>query len=320
MGMVRFSRSIVCRAQCSPHTRGDGPPCRSALKRDFGTYRSPHTRGDGPNHMLVHYMAVTGCSPHTRGDGPTRGSPTAGLWRSPHTRGDGPRFTSTPSAIVHVLPTRVGMVRRPGDHAHTIPSSPHTRGDGPPSTSLDRPIVLVLPTRVGMVRDSWHIGLLRFEFSPHAWGWSGAALDAHGDYVAFSPHAWGWSATSTGTSRAVESSPHTRGDGPPSLRATATHCHGSPHTRGDGPAVRKLTVRMPAFSPHAWGWSVRAVSVQVAVDESFSPHAWGWSDALSADCDRLGFSPHAWGWSVHRRIVQIGPARSPHTRGDGPYF
>src|SRR5271157_4032584 len=102
--------------------------------------------------------------------------------RSPHTRGDGPRplnrnrshnafsphawgwsvIQRRQGATVVVLPTRVGMVRRAELQPPRPQSSPHTRGDGP---------------------IMWLSSGVMAPFSPHAWGWSAARMEAYAAYV-----------------------------------------------------------------------------------------------------------------------------------------
>jgi len=112
------------------------------------------------------------CSPHPRGDGPVANpgfsmpimfSPPAWGWSGEK---------GCPVVFWKVLPTRVGMVRKPGVHCRGWESSPHPRGDGPAdlgesmsdewfsppawgwsvNSCTRMPAALVLPTRVGMVR------------------------------------------------------------------------------------------------------------------------------------------------------------------------
>ena len=72
----------------------------------------------------------------------------------------------------------------------------------------------------------------------------------------------------------------------------------SPHTRGDGPIHRNTIWRVPQFSPHAWGWSV--------------VHARGFGCAAVLPT-RVGMVRRA-------NDVSSKARRSPHTRGDGPFY
>src|SRR5690606_12173770 len=91
--------------------------------------RAPHARGDGPTAMAF-LTDSSACSPRTWG------------WSV---------LPAKPEVPVFVLPTHVGMVRRPR-HRQTVGSrAPHARGDGP------HPDVL-LSGRSGC--------------SPRTWGWS----------------------------------------------------------------------------------------------------------------------------------------------------
>ena len=158
---------IIATHRCSPHTRGDGPPERA--RRELHWRFSPHAWGwSGPFNTVAHAATVLPtrvgmvrlssrcwlsgpCSPHTRGDGPVW---EIYRWKcgafSPHAWG----WSDINRPELHerrVLPTRVGMVRRPTPHRMRSLSSPHTRGDGP-------------TTNCGSTLASL--------FSPHAWGWS----------------------------------------------------------------------------------------------------------------------------------------------------
>src|SRR5271165_5371828 len=131
----------------------------------------------------------------------------------------------------------------------------------------------------------------------------------------------------------------------------------SPHPRGDGPPTLRCEAKLLQFSPPAWGWSARQVGrknagavlptrvgmVRAACCGSWatwcSPHPRGDGPDLTVNTEMsVQFSPPAWGWSVHYRIVgwghrvlptRVGMVRSgagtfitagssPHPRGDGP--
>ncbi len=153
-------------------------------------------------------------SPHTRGDGPfmklgilpwDEFSPHAWGWSEMH---------RVRVLLAAVLPTRVGMVRVRATTLRSHRRSPHTRGDGP------RGILLVL--------SAW-------AFSPHAWGWSERRRTSGVDTIVLP--------TRVGMVRRLRHQRHR-------LRR-------SPHTRGDGPRTMRWWRRWRWFSPHAWGWSVR---------------------------------------------------------------
>ncbi len=213
---------------------------------------SPHSRGDGPVSPFVHRMVDAF-------------SPLAWGWSD--ARVD---FSSQNA----VLPTRVGMVRSSGIDRAQDPRSPHSRGDGPNSHRVRRcphqfsPLAWgwsvsacvepngdsVLPTRVGMVRRG-RGRARRAEGSPHSRGDGPVGRPDPAPHSQFSPLAWGWSGggatgipgggvlpTRVGMVRRDAIGPH------------GTHC--SPHSRGDGPeSIRRPAASRP-FSPLAWGWSV----------------------------------------------------------------
>ncbi len=151
-------------------------------------------------------------SPHTRGDGPLDRWTRLGENKfSPHAWGWS-GVTQPLSYPTEVLPTRVGMVRSSKHRAGLDPRSPHTRGDGPP---------IRFPTRCPQV------------FSPHAWGWS--------VFVPSSQSCGPVLPTRVGMVRRICSQ--------------VSQGNSSPHTRGDGPPLRASMAWNYPFSPHAWGWS-----------------------------------------------------------------
>src|SRR5260221_14792265 len=130
---------------------------------------------------------------------------------SPHTWGWS-GFRSRVLRLPSVLPTHVGMVRV---HrlvcGHSV-GSPHTRGDGPQTSFRQRAAVV---------------------FSPHTWGWSDFPAVISSRKVVLPTHV-GMVRIIGRASTSSERSPHTRGDGPSSVRCEAPEC---------------------GFSPHTWGWS-----------------------------------------------------------------
>ncbi|MDB6076090.1 MAG: hypothetical protein JWO89_3730 [Verrucomicrobiaceae bacterium] len=232
----------------SPHSRGDGPigaPC-CIRSRSF----SPLAWGwsaNGFRHLLPHWVLPTRVGivrPAHQCRGLHKGSPTrVGMVRiivtladsgrgSPHSRGDGPPWQRdkdlasqfSPLAwgwspvdgrcIQHpmVLPTRVGMVRFKPVHEKDTIGSPHSRGDGP---------------------EGHHCAILRFQFSPLAWGWSDYLAPACSDETVLP--------TRVGMVRRA--------------RGGLVEGHGSPHSRGDGPGRAMMRSWGCRFSPLAWGWS-----------------------------------------------------------------
>ena len=115
------------------------------------------------------------------------------------------------------------------------------------------------------------------QFSPHAWGWTGATVSdvqcAVLDAVEFSPHAWGWT-----------------------------------------DALSLETSSRLTFSPHAWGWTANGAAMRKPCMDVF-PTRVGVDRQRHAGCqDRGPFSPHAWGWTGPMRarfdaIAQVFPTR-----------
>ena len=166
VGMVWLWVVVVVALTGSPHVRGDGPPCRPCCRcsRPF----SP--RAWGWSACSITHPLPGGVLPTCVGMVRSRARPSCPPPRSPHVRGDGPgrtlagvaaaRFSprawgwsgrSVPDgAAAGVLPTCVGMVRRPGTNGPKPSCSPHVRGDGPHRPG-DRVVTVM--------------------FSPRAWGW-----------------------------------------------------------------------------------------------------------------------------------------------------
>ena len=153
-------------------------------------FSAPHPRGDGPGSGTSAWKR-SGCSP-----------PAWGWSVFPATRID----------ALHVLPTRVGMVRAISPLAVLERSAPHPRGDGPHLAIMNGWLrscsppawgwsaggaaggvsLSVLPTRVGMVRR-WRALRRRAPCAPHPRG-DGPALRVHpAQRPTCSPPAWGWS-------------------------------------------------------------------------------------------------------------------------------
>ena len=133
--------------------------------------RSPHPRGDGPS-FLSTLLTVPGFSPPA--------------WGWSGIRGD-------ERAEQGVLPTRVGMVRKPMHSIRIDNCSPHPRGDGPRAT----------------------VKSAEFEkFSPPAWGWSGVYPRACPGRPVL-PTRVGMVRSASMPRSMSKGSPHPRGDGPP---------------------------------------------------------------------------------------------------------
>ncbi len=171
------------------------------------------------------------------------------------------------------------MVRQKRVSAIASERSPHTRGDGPRTESR----------------------FLSFaQFSPHAWGWSGARGEREwAEFVL---------PTRVGMVR--------------QKRVSAIASERSPHTRGDGPFRKRKTAQNQRFSPHAWGWSAHAQEnartftvlptrvgmvrrcVGCACMKSRSPHTRGDGPGRRGPQGLPEqFSPHAWGWSGLQGIL-----------------
>ena len=157
-------------------------------------------------------LLIRASSPHPRGDGPRSGPRNCDCIRfSPPAWGWSDRRRGA-CVIQRVLPTRVGMVRKPVENVIHCPRSPHPRGDGPTiganrartitfsppawGWSGDRPSCprsgAVLPTRVGMVRAAGY-SRSRTARSPHPRGDGPTITGGTFASPTFSPPAWGWS-------------------------------------------------------------------------------------------------------------------------------
>ena len=206
------------------------------------------------------------------------------------------------------------MVRASSVPRTWLRCSPHPRGDGPNN---------MVRTKTGK------------RFSPPAWGWSaGRACDE------------GWRAvlpTRVGMVR--------RG------RCRIASARSSPHPRGDGPPSAGSRDFFAVFSPPAWGWSeeriprhhfakvlptrvgmVRArhriaqhlfssphprgdgppVQVEAQKPWRFSPPAWGWSGLIYVEVQPTGVLPTRVGMVRRWFLIFTICAGSPHPRGDGP--
>jgi len=229
-----------------------------------------------------------------RGDGPKMGCQP---WRlggfSPRAWGWSETARSV-SALVAVLPTCVGMVRRVEVGMGIGSCSPHVRGDGPQFTAALAIMRGFSPRAWGWSEFLLHLDL-ESRRSPHVRGDGPGSADLFPNLAMFSPRAWGWSEARSGWEKISAVLPTCVGmvrlggrDGIPG--------HGSPHVRGDGPEVR----------------------VQLCVALVFSPRAWGWSDIGVAAHIPLPVLPTCVGMVRRlgkRRLVLVS---SPHVRGDGP--
>ena len=173
------------------------------------------------------------------------------------------------------------MVRRACGHPRGADRSPHARGDGPPlAATIRRPV----------------------SFSPRAWGWSGhGKMKTRIEFVL---------PTRVGMVRHCRHHPVMSGS--------------SPHARGDGPPSTPRCGPPRKFSPRAWGWSAMLDIVEDAVGVlptrvgmvrgnqvgnqrgTGSPHARG--DGPNEGISRQAadeFSPRAWGWSGLRSLRNV---------------
>jgi hypothetical protein len=164
--MVRGCSGKSYRPATSPHTRGDGPEYMEV--KDRVALFSPHAWGwsgkvpsssPRPNllptrvgmvRMLGESSTRLGPSPHTRGDGPQlNASAVKRFGFSPHSWGWSVRGQAE-GVLCHLLPTRVGMVRRQCVRPSIFCTSPHTRGVWSAQEVEGLFKALLLPTRGGM--------------------------------------------------------------------------------------------------------------------------------------------------------------------------
>ena len=299
-----------------PHTRGDGPargrvtmdeqfvvPTRVGMDRSGcptrrRCWRCPHTRGDGPMERPRRFREIV-LSPHAWG--------WTGRW-------------AEATRCTLVVPTRVGMDRRPASAPSDATGCPHTRGDGP-----------------GCWAGHWRAP----ELSPHAWGWTVQSIECsnviiccphtRGDgpgrsrgadcLLRLSPHAWGWTVWGCGLVLSGKVVPTRVGmDRSLSLTSPVRLC--CPHTRGDGPRMALALPGALTLSPHAWGWtahwyhSVNAravVPTRVGMDRMGNvraranarcPHTRGDGPAgAEAGALEVELSPHAWGWTAKGKVA-----------------
>jgi len=172
-----------------------------------------------------------------------------------------------------VFPTHVGMDLVEMQIFAWLRCFPHTRGDGPGGSAKKN---------------------IQNTFSPHTWGWTISAPESSETSIVFPTHV-GMDLSCALLIAAINSFPHTRGDGPkldktgdgsstfsPHTwgwtrrwgcqrnfgRVFPTHVgmdllvlvlynlhQGFPHTRGDGPRDNNFYAFGKKFSPHTWGWT-----------------------------------------------------------------
>ena len=188
VGMVRSTTLPPTLSPSCPHARGDGPFREYAE----GVVYQLSPRAWGWSALQRHTFRQAGVVPTRVGMVRWRTSGTARRTSCPHASGDSPErygisgdgsmlsprewgwsvMRGLPKLSRHVVPTRVGMVRRSKSTCGPPPRCPHARGDGPQEVdSLDRDVMLsprvwgwsanrtatimfhqVVPTRVGMAR------------------------------------------------------------------------------------------------------------------------------------------------------------------------
>ena len=183
-----------------------------------------------------------------------------------------PAFARRASAVLHDVPTHVGMARRPRARPGRERRCPHPRGDGPiplhpcilfyemspptwgwpvPRSSRVRGAIDV-PTHVGMARYTGLIGL-PFAGCPHPRGDGPSKSRDCQSVTVMSPPTWGWPGgvefqlalgfdvpTHVGMARFQRS-----------LRCLDPRC---PHPRGDGPLYFTHGAYFFLMSPPTWGW------------------------------------------------------------------
>ncbi len=320
-----------CNMSRYPHTRGGGPIRLGPYF--WASLVSPHAWGWT---IIGQPLQATRLGyPHTRGGGPAGAAVArAGDAVSPHAWG-WTGLRRWPSPMTQGIPTRVGVDRMAQREVTAAVRYPHTRGGGPRDANerqgrgqvsphawgwtASRAQIAAratgIPTRVGVDRPRPSAGLAHARY-PHTRGGGPTYLAAILTAAGVSPHAWGWTGaggppriadrgipTRVGVDRrsgqmasAVSWYPHTRGGGPPEMRAE----------RGDN-----------LVSPHAWGWTIAArathrrasgIPTRVGVDlprlavrsqaERY-PHTRGGGPCVYLpQTMTTTVSPHAWGWTA----------------------
>ena len=166
-GMFRIARSSLSISGRFPRMRGD-VPVQEALREIAGGF-SPHARGcseatlierikeavfpacAGMFRLAFQLHALHACFPRMRGDVPAATATTmARRWFSPHARGCS-LYTPTRTCQPKVFPACAGMFRIIPFSSTVIRCFPRMRGDVP---------------------ETIEIGVIRYEFSPHARGCS----------------------------------------------------------------------------------------------------------------------------------------------------
>ena len=106
--------------------------------------------------------------------------------------------------------------------------------------------------------DRLGVGQINFAmaFSPHAWGWTGAALYER-DIGQVFPTRVGVDRTANSVRPSWVRFPHTRGGGPLKWSVDDVVYFVFPTRVGVDRAMGWLGRRPPAFSPHAWGWTAK---------------------------------------------------------------
>ncbi len=173
------------------------------------------------------------CFPHPRGDGPRRmPMPNLSGRFSPPAWGWSELLHPRPD-LLHVFPTRVGMVRRACSPHPPANRFPHPRGDGPLRRARD---------------------LTSTPFSPPAWGWSGSAFGSNVGSFVF-PTRVGMVRSVFASTQSQRRFPHPRGDGPEENRDIQTEMLFSPPAWG-------WSAGAPDGGGHGWVFPTRVGMVR----------------------------------------------------------
>ena len=293
--MFRWISIFVATTPPSPHARGDVPiqdPCHTKSiyfsPRPWGCSDDQSEKMDEQKLLPTPVGMFRGArragrrspaSPHARGDVPAVEDARCRLSGfSPPTWGYSAGENRRQDARA-LLPTPVGMFRRPDSRQCHEGPSPHARGDVPPAvewvrgqirfsprpwgcSEATRPRLCgrsLLPTPVGMFRRSRGRSPSA-RTSPHARGDVPMNADQAVWNATFSPRPWGCSVRANATEGAGGLLPT-----PVGMFRDDEHRLGrrapSPHARGDVPMLATSDDLASSFSPRPWGCSAVILAV-----------------------------------------------------------